>query len=403
MVIDARGDVADAECAEIVNQAPGEAVDIVLHGRVDRQAHFLELPQRLERVEQGVLVGKLRPVQELGGYLDAPLPDAADQPLDLSRRAAFEIFAHSPGGLAGPAETGVVGQIVGLIAKIEGIIDVAEVLSENFGLGPGITDVGMAVLDQKERPWPHRPVHKLLCEGSAVDLHGHRAALLFIDRGIEERKAVAAEAQGEPGGGLPLGPEEGLPLFAEIDNFHRDRLASFPRHHAGRNDKELLPERAGKSHHPAAAAGGGAGDTQVERLSLPQAGGGQIEGHQSKAVLVPVAVDGAEAEDLSSGSPDLPLLLIPRHEFDERAFPEGEGESVLAQVAAQASEPYQAHAAGSGRKGDGFAPPGDGRGAVAGAADQGFTHPGQGRFVAHGRAAHFLAKTADDSGGGGRI
>ena len=68
----------------------------------------------------------------------------------------LEVFAHGPGGLAGPAEAGVIGQAVGQVAVIEGVINVAQVLGENLRLGPGVADVGVGVLGQIHRPLARR-------------------------------------------------------------------------------------------------------------------------------------------------------------------------------------------------------------------------------------------------------
>ncbi len=56
-VVDARGDITDAERVQVIGQAPGEAVDVVLHGCADRQSQRLKFAQGLEGMEQGVLVG----------------------------------------------------------------------------------------------------------------------------------------------------------------------------------------------------------------------------------------------------------------------------------------------------------------------------------------------------------
>ncbi len=293
--------------------------------------------------------------------------------------------------------------MIGLVAEIEGVIDIAEVFGEDLGLGAGIADVGMAVLDQIDRPRPHRFLHEGAGEGAAVDFHAHRAGGLLMDGGIKERAAVAPEKQEQLVVGLAFSPDDSLPLVAEIEQLDCDRLGSVAHQHPGREEKEFLPDRAGEGHHPAAAAGGGAGDAQPEGLAILQAGRGQIEGHQSETIPVPVAADGAKGKDRPSSALDLPLRLVLCGEFGEGTICKCEGEGVLAQVAAQAREPDQAHPPRSRRQNEGLTPPGHGGGAVTGAADQGLAQPGEGGFIAHGRAAQGFRIAADDDVRGTRL
>jgi hypothetical protein len=170
VAVGAHVQVFDAQIAVEVVEAPADAVDVVLHGRPDLEASLAEPAERLERGGQGRLVGQLVEVEVHAGDLDAALGGPLPQALDLGRGAAPEVLVHGPRGLAGPAELGLVGVAVGEVAIVQGVVDEPEVLGQDLGLGPGVADVGVGVLDEVHAPRPDRAQFDVSRPGPSGDL-----------------------------------------------------------------------------------------------------------------------------------------------------------------------------------------------------------------------------------------
>ena len=173
-LVDAHAQVADADAAEVIGQAPAGAVDVVLHGGADGDAELV--------LQSRATGGPARPAQFSVAISDMfrSSPQISMRPSAtrcLSRAICFggpalEVFAHGPGGLAGPAEPGVVRVAVGQVAVIQGVVDVAQVLGQNLRLRPGVADVGVGVLGEVHCPLPRR-------------LRGERAELLLSPAGFD--------------------------------------------------------------------------------------------------------------------------------------------------------------------------------------------------------------------------
>ena len=89
-LVDAHGEVADADVAEVIRQTPARAVDVVLHGGVDLNAEVvLRAPAAVcSDAARRALGGDLGHVQQQAADLDAAFRHALLEPLDLFGRAA---------------------------------------------------------------------------------------------------------------------------------------------------------------------------------------------------------------------------------------------------------------------------------------------------------------------------
>ena len=86
---------------------------------------LFEPSNRLQGGCQGTLGGNFRHIQKHACDLDTPFINSLLQSLNLFRGAAVKILPHGPGNLTGPAEFRIVRIIVGQVAVVQDIINVA--------------------------------------------------------------------------------------------------------------------------------------------------------------------------------------------------------------------------------------------------------------------------------------
>ena len=134
------------------SEAPTDTVHIVLHSDFRFHSSFTESLQRVKGGGQCLFVGQFVEVQIHGSQFDASFGYPLFQAGDLFGRAAFQVFANGPGDFAGPAKLGKVGVIIGSIAIVERIVDVAEMFCQDFSLRTGVTDIGMRMLHHIHLP-----------------------------------------------------------------------------------------------------------------------------------------------------------------------------------------------------------------------------------------------------------
>ena len=134
------------------SEAPTDTVHIVLHSDFRFHSCFTEGLQRVEGGGQCLFVGQFVEVQIHGSQFDASFGYPLFQAGDLFGRAAFQVFADSPGDFAGPAKLGKVGVIIGSVAIVERIVDVAEMFCQDFSLRTGVTNIGMRMLHHIHLP-----------------------------------------------------------------------------------------------------------------------------------------------------------------------------------------------------------------------------------------------------------
>ena len=123
-----------AQVGQVIRQAPCDAVHVVLHGCFDRQPQFPESGHVLEERLVIVLARQLGHVEEHGRHLDLPCLDVPDEFVHLCLGTYAQPFAYGPRSFACPAELRVVRVAGRQVAVFHGIVDIAQVLGEYFGL-----------------------------------------------------------------------------------------------------------------------------------------------------------------------------------------------------------------------------------------------------------------------------
>ena len=148
------GKILHPQAGKQVRQAPGHAIDVVLHCSLNRNTKFLETPQRLQVGPVIPFSGKLGHIEIHRGYFDTALPNIVQEALHLLFGAYPEPFIHRPRCLAGPAETGIIRIRSRGIAIIQGIVDVTQMLGQYFGLWFGISYIRVHVLHEIDSHLP---------------------------------------------------------------------------------------------------------------------------------------------------------------------------------------------------------------------------------------------------------
>ncbi len=133
---------------KVIGQAPWDPVDVALHGSPQRKALIAKFPDRLKGSCHHGFISQVRTVQKQAGQLDPAFAHPLSEAFQLRCRPRSEVFPNSPGSLACPSESCIVGQRIGLIAKVERIINVPQVIGKDFRLRAGVADVGVGMLDQ---------------------------------------------------------------------------------------------------------------------------------------------------------------------------------------------------------------------------------------------------------------
>ena len=170
-----------AQVGQVIRQAPCDAVHVVLHGCFDRQPQFPESGHGLEERLVIILARQLGHVEEHGRHLDLPCLDVPDEFVHLCLGTYAQPFAYGPRGFACPAELRVVRVVGRQVAVFHGIVDIAQVLGEYFGLRFGIADVRVRVLHQVDGVFVRRgDFHRRRQGFPAVGMHFeiHRAAFV---------------------------------------------------------------------------------------------------------------------------------------------------------------------------------------------------------------------------------
>ena len=142
------GKILHPQAGKQVRQTPGHAIDIVLHCSLDRYAKLLEPLQRLQVPSVIALPRKFGHIEKHCGNLYTALPYIFQKAFYLLLGTYPEPFIHRPRCLAGPAETGIVGIRRRGVAIIQGIVYIAEMLAEYFGLRFCVAYIRMHVLHQ---------------------------------------------------------------------------------------------------------------------------------------------------------------------------------------------------------------------------------------------------------------
>ena len=156
MAMRAHVDIFHARVGEILAEAPTDAVHVVLHRHLGTHPLLAELLNGIERGRQSLLVRQLIEIQVHRRQFDASFLHSLLQPLDLLRRTALQVLAHRPSDLARPAELREIGIIVCRVAIIQRVIDIPQVLRQDFHLRTGITNVRMRMLHHIHLPMANR-------------------------------------------------------------------------------------------------------------------------------------------------------------------------------------------------------------------------------------------------------
>ena len=186
--------IFDSRIRKILAEAPADTIHIVLHRQFRLQTSFAELFDRIKRRSQGLLVGQLVEIQIHSRQLDATLLDALFQTGNLFRRTAFQVFTDRPGDFARPSELGGIGIVVRGIAIIQGIIDIAKLLCQDFHLRTGITDIRMRMLHHIHLPVASR-FHRYVLRKAMRAAHGKVHLCRCVYDGNVKVKTVFAFSQ----------------------------------------------------------------------------------------------------------------------------------------------------------------------------------------------------------------
>ena len=200
----AHGQVLHAQVGQVVGQAPRHAVHVVLHGRLDRDAQFVEPGDRLEEGLVGVLAREFRHVEEHRGHLDLSVLHVVQELVDLLLRTDAQPFAHGPRGLARPAELRVVGVILRCLAVLQGVVDVAQVLGQDLRLGFRVADVGVGVLYEVDRPALRGKDLRVEGLPVAVRLQGEGHLPAVVSLGNAHLQAVQARGEAQLAARFPV-------------------------------------------------------------------------------------------------------------------------------------------------------------------------------------------------------
>ena len=186
--------IFDSRVGKILAEAPADTIHIVLHRQFRFQTLLAELFEGIKRRSQGLLVGQLVEIQVHGRQLDATLLDALFQTGNLFRRTAFQVFTDRPGDFARPSELGGIGIVVRGIAIIQGIIDIAKLLCQDFHLRTGITDIRMRMLHHIHLPVASR-FHRYVLRKAMRAAHGKVHLCRCVYDGNVKVKTVFAFSQ----------------------------------------------------------------------------------------------------------------------------------------------------------------------------------------------------------------
>lgn len=149
--VDRHNEQLDAGIGEEVDGTPGDAVDVVLVGGTDigaeEQAHFFDRLELLDELLGGAEGGG---IELEAGESDAALSDEALEAGDGLLVGALEPFLHLGGHLDGPfGGRGLVPGGRGL-EQLQGLIDEFAVQLPDDGLGVGVADIEVAVVDDED-------------------------------------------------------------------------------------------------------------------------------------------------------------------------------------------------------------------------------------------------------------
>lgn len=148
--------VFDTDFGSEVCDAPGDPVDVVLHQGLDRNALFVHQAQFAKAVAQGRVVAHFAHVEEHAGDFDVALLDPILEPRHLFGRTGTDEVEHRAGGLAGPAELRVGRIVLRLLAVVERMVDVFDIMRDDFRLRTRKANVRMRMLHEIHRVRTHR-------------------------------------------------------------------------------------------------------------------------------------------------------------------------------------------------------------------------------------------------------
>jgi len=182
-LVDAGREVLDAGLSEELGKAPAEAVDVVVHRRLERKAvgaaevdGFRHGPDELLGAE------RIRELEEEAGKLDAAGAEQGQELAGLRFGAAPEIVLERPGNLDVPAELRLLGIAVRGLAELDDGIEIIEVVLGHPGLEIGVADVGMGMRKEIDRPLALRLDRDALRRDQGADFD--------LDRGLDCRGGV---------------------------------------------------------------------------------------------------------------------------------------------------------------------------------------------------------------------
>ena len=135
---------------ERIDDAPGQAVHVGVHGRADGDAELAEEADRLQHVDDHAVVHQRRHVPGHGGDLDLAALDRGEEALAVAVARVAPPVERRAGHLAGPAEAALVRPVGGLVGDVERFVDEAPMQLEDDRLRVGVADVGVGVMDEED-------------------------------------------------------------------------------------------------------------------------------------------------------------------------------------------------------------------------------------------------------------
>ena len=150
MLVDRHRQAADTVVEECVDNPPGQAVDVGVHRRADRNAEVAEEADRLEHVDDHAVVHERRHVPRHRRHLELAALHRRQEALAITVGRVLPPVERRPGHLAGPAEPALVRPVGRLLGDVERLIDEAAMQLEHDRLRMGVADIGVAVVDEED-------------------------------------------------------------------------------------------------------------------------------------------------------------------------------------------------------------------------------------------------------------